>query len=140
MALVDTSLITNRLPKVISPKAHAIIDWSTVGTLALMGALFWKSRKRAAIAAWSAAAGEATISLLTDYPGGVADVISFPTHGKIDAGTAGAIAMLPTILGFGDEMKALYFRIQGIAIAATTGMTDFEAMERPHRNVRRRVA
>jgi hypothetical protein len=49
--------------------------------------------------------------------------------------------MLPTILGFSDETKALYFRIQGIAIAATTSMTDFEAiMERPHRHIRRRVA
>jgi hypothetical protein len=140
MALVDTSVITNRLPKVISPKVHAIIDWSTVGSLALMGALFWKSSKRAAIASWATAAGEATISLLTDYPGGVADVISFPTHGKIDAGTAGAVAMLPTILGFSRETKSLYFRIQGAAIAATTGMTDFEAMQRPHRNVRRRIA
>ncbi len=140
MTALDAGIITTGPPKVISPKVHAIIDWSMVGSLALMGALFWKSSKRAAIASWAVAAGEATISLLTNYPGGVADVISFPTHGKIDAGTASAVAMLPTIIGFSEEMKALCFRLQGAAIAATTGMTDFEAMERPHRNVRRRVA
>ncbi len=140
MAVVETGVraLSNRLPKVISPKTHAIIDYSTAGSFALMGGLMWGSNKRAAIASWICAAAEVTISLLTDYPGGVADVISFETHGKIDAGMSGLVAMVPTMLAFSDEKKAFFFRGQGLGIAATTGMTDFEAVDRPHR--RRRAA
>ena len=44
------------LPKVISPKAHAIIDYATAGSFFLMAALMWKRHKRAGIS--SRAAGE----------------------------------------------------------------------------------
>jgi|ERR1700694_230540 len=119
-----------KLPKVISPTVHAVIDYATIGTFILMGALFWKKNKRAAIAAFSCAAAEATTALLTDFPGGVADVISFETHGRIDAALAGATASLPNLLGFASEPEAKHFRIQGLAIGAVTGMTDFTAQER----------
>jgi hypothetical protein len=135
MALLDTGVkaVTDRLPKVISPKTHAIIDYGVVGSFALMGALFWRSSKRAAIASWACAAGEATVAMLTDYPGGVAKVISFETHGKIDAGMSGAVATLPSLLGFGNQKKAIFFRAQGVGMAATTGMTDFESYSRSYR-------
>ena len=119
--------VGNRLPKVISPKVHAIIDYATIGSFILMGALFWKNNKRAAIAAWSCGAVEATTTLLTDFPGGVTDVISFETHGKVDAAMAGAVASLPNILGFGGEPEAKHFRIQGGLIAGVTAMTKFKS-------------
>ena len=93
----------------------------------------WGSSKRAAIASFACGATDTAVSMLTDYPGGVAGLISFETHGKIDAGMSGMVAMVPTLLGFHDQKKAIFFRAQGIAIAATTGMTDFQAMDRPRR-------
>ena len=102
MALVQQAvgLMTKKLPKMISPRTHAIIDYATVGTFILMGALFWKKNKKASIAAFSCAAAEATTVLLTDFPGGVTDVISFETHGRIDSTIAGATVALPNTLGF----------------------------------------
>jgi hypothetical protein len=76
MALAQQAagLMTNKLPKVISPRTHAIIDYLMIGTFILMGSLFWKKNRKASIAAFSCAAAEATTTLLTDFPGGVTDV------------------------------------------------------------------
>jgi hypothetical protein len=132
MALADQAVgvLSKKLPKVISPTVHAVIDYATIGTFILMGALFWKKNKRASIAAFSCAVAEATTALFTDSPGGVADVISFETHGRIDAALAGATASLPNLLGFASEPEAKHFRIQGLVIGAVTGMTNFTAEER----------
>ena len=132
MALVQQAvgLMTKKLPKMISPRTHAIIDYATLGTFILMGALFWKKNKKASIAAFSCAAAEATTVLLTDFPGGVTEVISFETHGRIDSTLAGATVALPNTLGFSDEPEARFFRIQGLALGAVTGMTEFTPEQR----------
>jgi hypothetical protein len=124
LAEIGARALSNRLPKVISPKTHAIIDYATAGTFFLMAGLMWKRHKRAAIAALACGINETTNSMITEYPGGVADVISFPTHLKIDAGFAGVVASLPNLLGFTDEWPSIYFRSQGMAIAATAGMSE----------------
>jgi len=128
MPLITNTVRTigDRLPKIISPKGHAIFDYVQVGAFTLMGALFWKKNKRAAVAAFSIAAAEVTTALLTDYPGGVTDVFSFETHGKIDAAMAGAVAGMPNLLGFGGESQAKHFRIRGGVMAAVTAMTRFK--------------
>jgi len=129
MALVETGVraLSNRLPKVISPKTHALIDYGVAGGFFLMAGLMWRSSKRAAIASLACGAAETAVILLTDYPGGVAKLISFEAHGRIDAGISGAVAMLPSLLGFSHQKKSAFFRAQGLGMAATTGMTDFEA-------------
>lgn len=119
-------MLADRMPKVISPKAHAIIDYATAGSFLLAGALLWRKNKRAALGAFACGAMEAGTAMMTDYPGGVKPVISFRTHGRIDAGFAGFVATLPTVMAFGDEPEAMFFRGQGVALAAVTGMTDFE--------------
>src|SRR5579885_1690021 len=40
---------TNRLPKVINPTAHAIIDYGMAASFFGMAAFFWNRNKRAAI-------------------------------------------------------------------------------------------
>jgi hypothetical protein len=124
LAEIGARALSNRLPKVISPKTHAIIDYATAGGFFLMTGLMWKRHKRAAIAALACGINEVTNSMITGYPGGVADIISFPTHLKIDTGFAGVVASLPNLLGFTNEWPSLYFRSQGMAIAATAGMTE----------------
>lgn len=124
LAEIGARALSNRLPKVITPKMHAIIDYATAGTFFLMTGLMWKRHKRAAIAALACGINETTNAMITEYPGGVADVVSFPTHLKIDAGFAGVVASLPNLLGFTDEWPSHYFRSQGMAIAATAGMTE----------------
>jgi hypothetical protein len=65
--------------------------------------------------------------MLTDYPGGVKRVISFETHGKIDAGLAGLTATMPNFMAFNDEDEANFFRTAALAETVVTGLTDFEA-------------
>jgi hypothetical protein len=41
--------LTRRLPKVVSPKTHAIVDYLVIGSLFVAGALYWRRNRRAAI-------------------------------------------------------------------------------------------
>ena len=142
MALTDmaTRAMTERLPKVIKPKAHAVLDYAMAGALFTLGAFFWKRNKRAAIAAMACGGATVATSLLTDYPGGIKPMISFETHGRIDAGMAGLTATMPTFLAFGDEEEAKYFRGAALAETLIAGMTDFgsgdaKVLEMPRRDL-----
>jgi hypothetical protein len=114
-----------RMPKVINPTAHAVIDYAAAATFFGMAALFWKRNRRAAIASLACGATEVLAALLTDYPGGAAKQISFETHGSIDLGLSGLVAGLPDAMRFAGEPESRFFRVQGLAIAALTGLTDF---------------
>jgi len=116
---------TNKMPKVINPTAHAIIDYAMAASFFGMAVFFWRRNKRAAVSALVCGAAETITSLCTDYPGGVVDEISFETHVAIDFGLSGMVASLPDILRFNDEPESKFFRIQGLALATVTGLTDF---------------
>jgi len=116
---------TNKMPKVINPTAHAIIDYAMAVSFFGMAAFFWRRNKRAAVSALVCGVGETVTALCTDYPGGVVDEISFETHGAIDFGLSGMVASLPGMLRFSDEPESRFFRIQGVALAMVTGLTDF---------------
>lgn len=132
--------VTDRMPKVISPKTHAIIDYATAASFFVAGALLWKKSKRASIASLVCGAMEAGTAMVTDYPGGVTDLLSFQTHGRIDAGFAGFVAALPNVFMFGGEPEAMFFRGQGVALAAVTGLTDFSYGQTQSRRRARRAA
>ena len=119
--------VAEKLPKVIGPKTHAIIDFAVAGSFLAMGAMWLGSHKRAAIGSFICGGAALTNSLLTDYPGGVADVISFETHGKIDVGLAAATALMPRLLGFSSEGPAWFFRAQSGAETVVVGLTDFSS-------------
>src|SRR5207245_9090816 len=114
--------VAKPLPKVISPKGHAIADYVTVGSFLIAGAMFWSRSKRAALSALVCGGAELAVSLLTDYPGGVKKVISFPLHGKIDMGLAAMAATMPEFMAFEDERETTFFRAQGVAIKAVNGL------------------
>lgn len=120
------NLLANKLPKVIGPKTHAIIDYAVVagGFFAVAG-LAWKNHKRAAVASLVCGIAETTVALMSDYPGGVSKAISFPTQGRIDAGFAAVVGSIPNLMGFSDEWPATFFRTHALAMATVTGLTDF---------------
>ena len=117
--------LTRRSPKFISPKAHAFADYAIAGSFFMAGALMFRRNKRAAISAFVCGGAEIVTSLCTDYPGGITDAISFPTHGRIDMGMAAMAATLPDLMEFGDEKETWVFRAQAIAMTAVAGLTDF---------------
>jgi hypothetical protein len=131
LATKAVQMVGNRLPKVISPKGHALVDYVQIGTLTVVGALLWRKNRLASVAALGCAALEAANALLTDYPGGVAKVLSFETHGRIDAALSGAMAGLPNLLGFAQERQAKLFRVRGGVTAAVTALTRFKIEQHP---------
>jgi hypothetical protein len=119
-------LAAGRMPKIIKPQAHAVIDYLVAGSFFFMAAVNWRRNKRAAVSCLFCG-GTATINnLLTDYPGGVWKMLSFQTHGKLDAGFAGLTAAMPKLIGFRDENESKFFMMQSVAETAVTALTDFE--------------
>src|SRR6266705_4163162 len=127
MPLLDKAArsTTNKMPKVIHPKAHAIIDYAMAASFFGMAAFFWRRNKRAAVGSLVCCAAETITALCTDYPGGVVKEISYETHGTIDFGLSGLVACLPDMLRFSGEPESRFFRVQGLALATVTGLTDF---------------
>jgi hypothetical protein len=121
----------NKMPKVIGPKAHAAIDYAAAASFFGVAALFWRRNQRAAVSCLFCGAAEAIAALLTDYPGGVSRAVSFETHGAIDFGLTGLVASLPGIMRFAKEPEARFFRMQGLALAVATGLTDFTGTGEP---------
>jgi hypothetical protein len=117
---------TKPLPKLVSPKGHAIADYVTAGAFLLAGALFWRRNKRAALASLVCGGTDLALSLLTNYPGGIADVISFPTHCKVDVGLAAMVAEMPRFMKFEDGKENRFFSLQGAAIVGIANLTDID--------------
>jgi hypothetical protein len=126
MALLNSavSLATKKLPKAVTPKGHAVIDYLTVGAFLVTGALYWRRHKRAALSAFICGGAELALSLITDYPGGVKKIISFPTHCKVDLGLAAMTATMPEFMGFKDDREKRFFLAQSAGITLAANLTD----------------
>jgi len=124
-------VMTNRMPKVVSPKTHAIIDYATAAAFIGMGIFLWRRNKRAAMASLICGGAEAATSLVTDYPGGIWKLMNFRVHGGVDVGMATLVASMPEIMKFEDENSARFFSMQAMNIAAVTGLTDFTGTGEP---------
>jgi hypothetical protein len=70
-------------PRAISPKAHAIVDYITIGSFFTSALWFWGRSKRAAVAALISGGAELAVNLLTNYSGGVKKVITFAKHREL---------------------------------------------------------
>ena len=88
------------IPRMLSPKAHSILDFVMAGSFLASVGWFWPRSKRAAIAALICGTAELAVSLLTDYPGGIKKVITFRAHRDIDIGLA---AMTAELLEFAEN-------------------------------------
>ena len=128
MALLHTGarFAAQRMPKVVQPRVHAVLDYAVAGAFFLMGAMMWRRHKRAALASFTCGAAKALNSMVTDYPGGVVPVIDYDTHGRVDAGLAALTAAAPRFLGFADEDEARFFSGAALAETVITGLTDYE--------------
>jgi len=136
-----TKLAMKPLPRALSPKAHSIADYVTVGAFFASAGWFWRRSKRAALAALICGAAELAVDLLTDYPGGIKRVISFRAHHDIDLGLAAMTATMPEFLAFKNEGEKNFFLTQGAVITALAEVTQFpEKPQRAERGSRHRKA
>ena len=119
-------------PKVISPTVHGIIDYCHAAFFFTLGVLSARSRNKAAARAAFATSGFILVqSLLTDYRFGVKPVLSFETHGKMDAVFASSSWMLPLLFGFKDTVAGKIFEGNSLAEASVVAMTDWNS-QRAH--------
>jgi hypothetical protein len=127
MPLLQSSIkmLEKRLPKVISPKAHAIANYATAAVFVGGAAVFWKTHRRAAIAALICGAAQASVAALSDSPGGVNHAISFPLHRNIALGLSSMTAAMPEFLAFQNDKEKAFFRAQSAVIAGLTALTEF---------------
>lgn len=128
MALLQkgVALAAGRMPKKISPRVHSALDYAVAGSFLLMGALFWKRNRRAAIGSLLCGGATAAVSLLTDYPGGVRKVIPYAMHGQIDGGLIAMTAAMPRLVKIENDRAAKFFSRQAIAKTAIVAMTNFD--------------
>src|SRR5438874_4272804 len=113
-------VVAKPIPRTVSPKAHAIVDYITVGSFLMSAGFFWHRSKRAALAALICGGAELALILLTDYPGGVKKVISYRIHGEIDFGLAAMTATMPEFLAFEDDSEKKFFVGQGALLTIAT--------------------
>ena len=79
-------IVAKPIPRMVTPKAHAVIDYASVGLFLGTAAWLWRRNRRAAVASLVCGSTELAMVLLTDYPGGINKMISFRTHREIDYG------------------------------------------------------
>lgn len=125
------AMVAGRMPKIINPQAHAVIDYLVAGTFFATAAVCWRRSKRAAISSLICGGVTTVNSVLTDYPGGIWRVMSFQTHGKLDAGLAALSATMPRLMGFAEDSESKFFTWQSMAETAVIAMTDFDCYENP---------
>jgi hypothetical protein len=129
-------MLESKVPKVISPTAHGIIDYAHAAFFFAMGVLCRRSHKRATRRAASAAFATSGFilaqSLLTDYRFGVKPLVPFETHGKMDATFASSSWLIPRLFGFRGTPAAKIFEMNSLAEASVVEMTDWNN-ERAHK-------
>jgi hypothetical protein len=125
MPILNTAvqIAAKPFPKAISPKTHAILDYVTAVSFLMSAAWFWRRSKRAAIAALIGGGAQLSVSLLTDYPGGIKKIINFRTHRDIDFGLGAMTATLPEFLAFKDEDEKKFFVAEGALITVISQLT-----------------
>jgi hypothetical protein len=115
----------DRMPKSITPGNHALIDYLLAGATMGFAIYSFKRNKAAAMAGLFAAMAEVTNVAMTDVPGGMCKVISFPMHGRIDMGTSAMVAALPGFMGFADQPESRFFYGSAVLANVVVSMTDF---------------
>lgn len=119
--------LQKRLPKVITPDVHGLIDYAHAAFFLCAGLFLWKRNRAASVASFATSGLLLGEALITDYPLGATPVISFETHGKLDAALASASLVTPQLFGFGRTGAATMFRLNAIVEGAVIGLTDYSA-------------
>jgi len=119
-------MAAGRMPKLIGPGTHAVLDYAVAGSFLLMGVLFWKRNKRAAVGSMLCGGAAAANLMLTEYPGGSPKLIGYRAHGNIETGIAGMTAAMPRLLRFEDEPEARFFGVSALANTMIATLTDYD--------------
>ncbi len=119
-----------RTPKAIRPTTHALLDCAIAGSFLLLAACSWRSNRRAAIGSLICGGAVAANGVVTDYPGGALELLSYRTHGRVDGALAGITAAMPRLMGFAGEPEAKIFGALALAETVVSSLTDYKHYQR----------
>lgn len=125
-------LHSQRVPRVIDRRTHAVLDYLTTGYFLCLAGYFWGRHPRASATAMVNAIMVLETAMFTDYPGALKRVIPFETHGKIDVVQAVLAAGMPALLGFGRDPEAAPFQLQAVNEMGVVSATDWESPLEEH--------
>ena len=112
-------------PRVISPKAHAILKYVAAGSMLGGAAWLWKRNKRASLAALLCAGAEVAANLATDYEGAGRKPIEFGARRSIDLGLAAVVASVPEFMEINDDSEKKFFLAEGALITVISELTRY---------------
>jgi len=129
MADADTTTPQQTVePPLLSPAAHAVLDYAVAGAYLLVGVALLSRHRRAGVLALANGAMICAVSMMTNYPGGVWPRVSFKTHRTLDLVQASLAGVGPYVLGFGDQPAASYFFDQAASEMAIIAATDWDGI------------
>lgn len=117
--------VAKPIPRIISPKAQAVLDYVLVGSFFGTASWFWRQNKRAALGALFCGSAKLAVTLLTDNPGGLRKIITPTVRREIDLGLAAMVATMPEFLAFKDEPEKKFFLAQGALITVGSELTQY---------------
>jgi hypothetical protein len=123
----ETSIGLNRIPAVISPGQHAVLDYGVATAFFAMGSALAGRHRRASMLAYINGAMVLGMSMLTNYPGGVYRRLSFKTHRTGDIVQAALAGLGPVLFGFSGDREATYFYGQALSEVGVIAATDWDA-------------
>jgi hypothetical protein len=115
------------IPRVISPGAHAVLDYGVASSYFALWAQLKDRHRAAAGLACLNGCMVLGLALLTNYPGGVFRMLSFKAHRTMDWAQAALAGFGPPLLGFGDQPEAAPFYTQAMSEVGVIAATDWDA-------------
>ncbi len=106
--------------RVISTRAHGVIDYLSGGMLLSAPSLLGLTEVPASARVFRLAGGGAALySLLTDYELGLFKVLPMPVHLALDAANGALLAASPWLFGFAEEVSAPHLGLGLFEIVVT---------------------
>lgn len=120
------------MKKPLNARAHGMIDYTTVATVAAAPRALGFPRSAEGLA-YGLAAGYLGLSLMTDYPLAAKRLLPFKGHGAAEVAIGAALPFLPWLLGFSDNRRARNFFLGLTAVTAVSAaLTDWDAPDADH--------
>lgn len=116
------------MPRLINPLAHGVLDYGLALTFLLAPALF-RLEPEAARLSYVIGFVYFGASLVTQYPLGAIGLLSFPSHGVLEALMAAGWIAMPWLFGFAESAAARnFFVATGIVLLGVAALTDYRGM------------
>ena len=114
------------MSKPLTPRTHGVLDYAVVAVFALAPTVFGLTGLAATLA-YALAGVHLAMTLLTAFPLGVARVIPFPLHGKVELAVGIALPALALALFRDADAPFWFYLAMGMAILLTWTATDYRA-------------